>query len=519
VPRPDDTLITRALGALLGVVPAGLRIADAGGRLVGLDGDGGESTRPSTLRELWERERPTRPGAAEPLPFLDTPAIRALGGVTVTGETVELIEASGVRVVEASATPIRDEGNDVVGVLLFQQDVTVRGRLEAALGDAERRERLLQQQLDELQEMRIASLGRLASGVMHDMNNALNPIMAAAYLLQHHANAPDTVREYAERIRVAAENGAALSSRVGRFVRQDPVHAGGDEAIDLSALVADVVNGFEPLQVARARVGTGVSVAVESGTAVRTRGLPVEIRVALENLIRNALIAMPDGGMLTLRTGVEGEHACVAVQDSGAGMDASTRARAFEPFFTTHRSGSAGLGLAEVFGIMRRHRGSASIESAPAEGTTVTLRFPVDATAGEAGIARATIAAGGPLHVLLVEDDDDGRDFLCRVLRAAGHTVDAARDCAEARERLAAAAATSYHLMLTDVGLPDGNGWELASLVHARWPETRIGVITGWDATADGHEASGAEFVLRKPVRGAELLANIAGRKTSTTTE
>jgi CheY-like chemotaxis protein/two-component sensor histidine kinase len=331
------------------------------------------------------------------------------------------------------------------------------------------------------------------------------------------------VREYAERIRVATENGAVLSSRVARFVRQDPIHAGGDEAVDLSALVTDVIGGFALLAAATARAGNArITVVAQSEPMVPTRGLPVEIRVAVENLIRNALDAMPDGGMLTVRTSVEGEHALVAVGDSGAGMDDATRARAFEPFFTTHRAGSAGLGLAEVHGIMRRHRGSAAIRSAPAQGTTVTLRFPVDAATGEIDAARVATASpmsDEALHVLVVEDDDDGRDFLRRMLQAQGHTVDVARDCADARQRLAAAAATSYHLMLTDVGLPDGSGWDLAAFVHARGPALRLGVITGWDATEARREDSGAEFVLQKPVRAAQLLANIAGRKTSTTTE
>jgi signal transduction histidine kinase len=523
VAPPDDALIARtlearALDALAGAMPAGIRIADAGGRL--RQAGSREPSAPATLRELWEDERPTRPGTAERLAFLETPAMRAMGGLTVEAETLEIATRPGRCVVEASAIPLRDDGGLVVGVVLFDQDVTERHRLQDALRDAERRELLLRQQLGELQERRLASLARLASGVMHDMNNVLNPVMAAAYLLQHHAGSPDTVREYAERIRTAAENGASLSARVGRFVRQQPVHAGGDEPVDLSALLADVANGFEPLQAARTREHGAVTVVLELGTGVRTRGLPVEIRVALENLIRNALAAMPESGMLALRTMARADDCLLVVQDSGSGMDDATRERAFEPFFTTHRAGAAGLGLAEVDGIMRRHRGSASLESAPGVGTTVTLRLPVDAAATHRHIAPAGRAApGGPLRVLVVEDDDDGRDFLCRVLRTAGHAVDVARNCAEAGERLAAAGATSYHLLLTDVGLPDGSGWDLAARVHARWPALRIGVVTGWDASAAGHAASGAEFVLQKPVRAAELLANIVGIDTSTITE
>lgn len=123
-----------------------------------------------------------------------------------------------------------------------------------------------------------------------------------------------------------------------------------------------------------------------------------------------------------------------------------------------------------------------------------------------------------PRHILVVEDHDDGREFLRRILHADGHTVDAVSTCADARDRLAADRPVPYDLILTDVGLPDGSGWDLVQHVRDGYPSVRIGVITGWEANDDPGSAAGAEFVIRKPLRAAELQAHIAGRFTPAST-
>ncbi len=199
-------------------------------------------------------------------------------------------------------------------------------------------------------------------------------------------------------------------------------------------------------------------------------------------------------------------------------MNPHTVEHAFEPFFTTKGSGGSGLGLAEVYGIARRHRGTATIESEPGAGTAVTMRLPLERPSTAPPVDDTPVRSD-PCRVLVVEDHDDGREFLRRLLRTEGHDVDVASSCAEARERLAATGSVPYHLMLTDVGLPDGSGWDLAAYARDHLPHLRVGVITGWEPMVSSAEARGAEFVLRKPLRAAELLAHIAGRKSPATPE
>jgi nitrogen-specific signal transduction histidine kinase len=386
--------------------------------------------------------------------------------------------------------------------------------------EADRIEQIVEERAQALQareevmarDRRLAAIGQLAAGVMHDVNNALNPIMAAAYLLRHHAESPDAVRDYADRIRMAAETGAATASRVGRFIRQDPMHSGANEVLDLSALAAEVLELTDTMRERRASGLAPVEVIRDFGERINTRGIPGEIREALLNLASNAMDAMPKGGTLTVRTSVSGDRAQVTIQDNGTGMTAEVRERAFEPFFTTKGAGGSGLGLAEVYGIARRHRGSVTLESAPGVGTSVTMQFPLELESVPPETAPASATSIVPLRILVVEDHNDGREFLRRLLQANGHTVDAVASCAEARAKLAGAGFSGYHLMLTDVGLPDGNGWDLVTFLREQAPLVRVGVITGWEPMVSSAEALGAEFVLRKPLRTAELLAHIAGR-------
>jgi CheY-like chemotaxis protein/anti-sigma regulatory factor (Ser/Thr protein kinase) len=283
--------------------------------------------------------------------------------------------------------------------------------------------------------------------------------------------------------------------------------------LDLSALAEEVLELTEPMRHRHSGSGFEVLVVRDYHEGVGARGLPGEIREALLNLLSNAMDAMPKGGTLTVRTRVVGDMAEVVIADTGTGMTVEVQERAFEPFFSTKGAGGSGLGLAEVYGIARRHRGTVGIASTPDVGTTITLRLPLERGASAHAEPEGPPRKSEPMHILIVEDHEDGREFLRRLLRADGHSVDAVGTCAEARERLASQASSAYHLLLTDVGLPDGSGWDLVAFARERFPTLRVGVITGWEPMVSSQDAVGAEFVLRKPIRAAELLSHIAGRK------
>lgn len=534
----DEALqaLRREYRTLWAALPATVLVADASGQLrSSLDAEPRSQHRDDeseTLRRRWEQEAPHDPLRHQPIEWLETPAMRALGGQVIHGQRIEVRRPEGRRVVEAHAAPMRDADGRISGVVVVEWDVTELVRLELRVqeqaGEAaalqaraasatdsierlveERSRALLASQEEQVRERRLAALGQLAAGVMHDVNNALNPIMAAAYLLRHHAESPEAVRDYADRIRKAAEIGAATASRVGRFIRQEPVHVGGDEVIDLSALADEVVDLTEPMRLRRSSEAQEVWVERQLGADVHMRGLPGEIREALLNLVQNAIDAMPKGGTLTLRTAVEGNEVCIAVRDTGVGMTEEVRERAFDPFFSTKGAGGTGLGLAEVYGIARRHRGSVAITSVPERGTEVLLRFPRWRERTGRPTPSQPLLPTQPQRILVVEDHDDGRDFLRRILEADGHTVTVAASVREGELALEAAG-PPFDLLLTDVGLPDGSGWSLVKTARARFPDLRVGVITGWEPQVGTSEAQAVEFVLRKPLRAAELKSHIA---------
>ncbi len=390
------------LESIFDVIPDSVRVSDTEGRTVRSntqalqDHPGGQ---PSTLRELWQLDRP-RTVSGTSLFMHEHPTARALRGERVRGETLAVrrgADASPV-IIEVNSNPLFDERGKIRGAVTVERDVSVKTRLANALEEearrtaelyervsteAERLERMVEERTAELlalqesrsRERRLAAVGQLAAGVMHDVNNALNPIMAAAYLLEINAENPTAVRDYATRIAKAAETGAATAARVGRFIRQEPLQAESDEAVDLSVVCDEVVAMTRPLWAERAR-GGAIQLDRDLAEHAIVRGIPGEIREALLNLVQNALDAMTGGGTLGLRTMVADGEVRLEVRDSGVGMSAEVRERAFEPFFTTKGNAGTGLGLAEVYGIIKRHRGQAQIESMPGVGTTIRLVFP-----------------------------------------------------------------------------------------------------------------------------------------------
>ncbi|HEY7861091.1 MAG TPA: ATP-binding protein, partial [Gemmatimonadaceae bacterium] len=518
------------LESIFDVIPDSVRVVDADGHTVRsnaqaqVDHPSGE---PATLRELWQLDRPrTTDGTS--LFMHEHPTARALRGERVRGETLAVKRgADGQVIIEVNSNPLYDELGKIRGAVTVERDVTLKTQLarrleeevhrtaalyERVSTEAERLERMVQERTQELlalqearsRERRLAAVGQLAAGVMHDVNNALNPIMAAAYLLSANAENPDKVRDYADRIAKAAETGAATAARVGRFIRQEPLQGEREELVDLSLICDEAVAITRPIWADRTG---GATVALERDLAAgaMVRGIAGELRESLLNLVQNALDAMTGGGTMSIRTYLQNGEVAVEVRDSGIGMSAEVRERAFEPFFTTKGHSGTGLGLAEVYGIVKRHRGHAEIESMPGLGTTVRLVFPFAVLGGPTGdsdLARPRT----PRRVLLVEDHPDSREFMQALLESDGHTVETVNCLRDATTRLEE---KQFDVLVTDIGLPDGSGWDLIALARERCPTLRIGVVTGWEPRV-GEGAQG-DFVLRKPVRTSELLAQVAG--------
>ncbi len=377
------------------------------------------------------------------------------------------------------------------------------------------RERRLHEQL--LQAQKLEVVGRLAGGIAHDFNNVLAAIRSYAELLELRTDPGDTgVREAINGILRATEQGARLSQQLLAFARRRP---GTPELVDLEALVGDLESTL------RRVVGEDVrlDIRLEAGHAPVLID-PGQLEQVLMNLVVNARDAMPEGGVLRIETGTRAvadggsvppsaEHwVLLRVTDTGIGMSEEVRRHIFEPFFTTKTpEKGTGLGLATCYGIVTDAGGRIEVESEPGEGTTVTVLLPMaePAAAPESPSRKDDALPRGEERILLVEDNEDLRESLARVLEELGYRVTTAEN--GSRALLAASApGAAFDLLITDVVMPGISGPRLAERLRERFPGMAVILMTGhaygegdlgWEET-DRH-------LLHKPIGIAELAAAI----------
>jgi PAS domain S-box-containing protein len=352
-----------------------------------------------------------------------------------------------------------------------------------------------------IEQERLRALGQIASGIAHDINNALVPIQGFAEILLEH-NDP-AVRDAAEVIFKSANDIAATVQRMREFYR---VRSSEEvlEPVDLNAICKDALMMTKPKWFNMPR---------EKGIVIETNlelaedlppltGIPSEIRQAIINLIINAVDAMPEGGTLTIRTYRRDKGgrawAVVEVSDTGIGMDEETKRRAIEPFFTTKGEKGSGLGLAAVYGTVQRHEGFMEIDSAPGEGTTVRLWLPSNV----AQIFELPPGEVPSLKLLVIDDEPSVRETLALLLRKDGHLVLTAADGEEGLEmfQLAQLQGNPFNVVITDLGMPRMDGLTVARKIKAISPDTPVILLSGWGFRIRSEEVREAiDLVLTKP--------------------
>jgi signal transduction histidine kinase len=245
------------------------------------------------------------------------------------------------------------------------------GELERALADLQAAQR------QAVQQERLSAFGEMAGGVVHDFSNALMSVIGYSDILLSNAEAradDATALEYLRIINTAGRDGAHVVSRLRDFYRPRGA-ADLFEVLDLNEIATQAIALTKPRSAKREKEKV-VSFQTDFGSNVMASGIGAELREVLTNLICNALDAIPRTGDVTLSTRLENDGAVVEVTDTGAGMTTEVKERCLEPFFTTKGDHGTGLGLAMVFGIIKRHQGTLEIDSEPGRGTTVRIRLP-----------------------------------------------------------------------------------------------------------------------------------------------
>jgi len=393
---------------------------------------------------------------------------------------------------------------------------------ERLRGEAQREE--LRAQLARAQRME--SIGRLAGGVAHDLNNMLAPILGYAEVMAAELPAGSPLAEDAGVIRTAAERARDLTRQLLAFGRKQVLQV---RVLDLR----QVVNELAPLLRRTLREDVRLEVDLPSHLwAVQAD--PAQLEQVVMNLAVNAQHAMPDGGQLIvaledveLRPGDAGRPAgvppgawvCLSVRDTGAGMSSEMQERIFEPFFTTRSEGEGtGLGLSIVHGVVAQHGGHIAVESAPGRGSTFRVYLPRAAGAPElhpaprvARPAAAPRSASGRT-VLLCEDSEPVRRVTQRMLERCGCRVISAADPVRCLA-LAAAEPGQIDLLVTDVIMPGQNGRQLHAQLLARRPGLPVLYMSGYAGDVIGHLGvlgDGAAF-LQKPFNAEALDVALRG--------
>ncbi|MCA9972643.1 MAG: PAS domain S-box protein, partial [Anaerolineales bacterium] len=482
------------LRQILDAVPEGVLLLDAGYRILSLN-----------------------PMAANLLPALADAAVdevlaelggqpigRLLAAAAGRAAWQEVRTPDGERLFELSAQPLAVNGAPA-GWVVALRDVT---------------EERARQQYAETQQ-RLATVGQLAAGIAHDFNNIMAVITLYSDVLQ---NQPDHKRRsyYLQTIKEQAVHAANLIGQILDFSRRSVLTRG---ELDLRPFIKEFA------KLLRRTLPETIEIQfVETAGPCHVHADPTHLQQVLMNLAVNARDAMPDGG--TLRLALEplalaagerpplpdmapGDWVCLHVSDTGSGIPADVMPHLFEPFFTTKRPGQGtGLGLAQVYGIVKQHNGEIGVVSSVGRGSTFTVYLPAMGMAAETAVdsgAARPINGRGQL-ILLVEDNDVARDAIAEVLEKLNYRVLQAANGAEGL-RLFEARMADIALVVTDMVMPKMGGVQLHAQLQALDPAVKVIVITGYPLEEDSQAllSQGIVAWIQKPFSLHRLAAEIDG--------
>jgi len=354
---------------------------------------------------------------------------------------------------------------------------------------------------------RLRALGEMAGGVAHDFNNVLSVILGRAQLVLEDIEDAKLKRSI-KAIEEAALDAAKTVRRLQEFtrVRRDQTF----DQVKVNQLVRSALHMAEPrFKESWEKDGVEIAVNTDLNAVNSVRGDMAELREALINIIFNAVDSMPQGGKLTVKAWQEDNQVVLSVSDTGVGIPDEIKPKIFDPFFSTKGPDGMGLGLSVTYGIITRHGGNIDVESTLGHGSTFYVRLPLG---GEKMKNKSSPGSPSPtrkVNILLVDDDPEVSEVLELMLAQIGHEVTVV---SQGQEAVALFEQGDYDLVITDLGMPDISGWEVAKAVKEKRPETPVVLITGWGIQLDSEEMSrsGIEGVIAKPFSKQALVDQLA---------
>jgi signal transduction histidine kinase/CheY-like chemotaxis protein len=387
--------------------------------------------------------------------------------------------------------------------------VTIANSLGTALknarlySDLERSYSELQNTQEQLvKSEKLRALGEMSAGVAHDFNNVLGAILGRAQLMKSRVD-DDVIIRGLDIIEKAAIDGASTVRRLQDFTRRriDQVF----NQVDLIQVIEDTLSMTRARWEDGAHVsGIQYSVTTQFEPVLPIAGDSSELKEVFTNIIFNALDAMPNGGKIHIHVGTEGSRVFAHVTDTGRGMTEETRKRVFDPFFTTKGVKGNGLGMSVAYGIITRHKGEIEVKSEFGAGSIIKVMLPINLEVTRQDPTVDVLPHKKVRRFLVIDDETPIRDLLAELLVQQGHEVFTA---ATGKEGLEIFKDQIPDLVITDLGMPELSGWDVATTVKAINPATSVILMTGWGITIDKDKARdrGVDVVVAKPFQISEM--------------
>ncbi len=451
---------------------------------------------------------------------------RALTGETVSSGDLACNAAPGGvhHWIEGTFSPHLSLAGDVVGVVGVMHDITDRKAVEVELQRINRRlERtvaeLEEAQLKIVQQERLAAIGQLAAGVAHDFNNILVPITLYSEAMLNGAELTEKNRERLQVIFAQATRAASLTQQILDFTRR--------AVLELKPI--DIIEFFEDwVEMMRRTLPESISIDLQHASeGYIVQADPVRLQQAIMNLALNARDAMGDGGEIRIHIArhtfgpdqippfgsmPDIEWVKIEVSDTGRGIPSEHLPHVFEPFFTTKEAGQgSGLGLAQVYGIIKQHGGYIDVTSQPGEGTTFILYLPPSDAEVESIVhenQETTFAENGGEAILVVEDNEHTRNAVCDTLKGQGYRV---LEAGGADAAIEIYQRQPVDLVLTDLVMPKIGGVQLHDALLEVDAGVKMIIMTGYPQEQQGKELLERGIIawIQKPVRVETLLKAI----------
>lgn len=437
--------------------------------------------------------------------------------VMASGNNVTIIveEPSLGLTLSLSADPILGADGEVVGIIHDVRDITEQEQLREQLTQSEK----------------LRALGEMAGGVAHDFNNFLTVILGNSQLLLADEDNDRETREALNTIERAATDASETVRRIQEFTRVRTARS--FSTVDINTVINNSIEVARPRWRGEAEArGISIQMNVELGELPPVNGNESELGEVMVNLLLNAVDAIPDGGTISVSSGVDSDGWIeIEVTDTGHGMEDDIRSRIFEPFFSTKGPRGSGLGLSLVYGIVCRHGGNIIVESKAGDGSKFTVHLPVatiadmesvDKLLPQTEVGTERVKRG---KVLVIDDESMIRALLSDILQAMGQEVETAEAGGEGLGKFEAAVFAAsrslaskeepgedgpdrpFDLVLTDLGMPEMSGWEVVERIKEMSPATPVALITGWGDQLDPRkmEESRVDLVMAKPFSVAEV--------------